>query len=147
MPNIIDSRDNSKERELDSEIKNKFRWDWLDRTLSIRLGKGEPIPVVVGDFAKKVDVPGKAICTICDDLIFYGSRGWKAFESHANSIKHRKQAELKRTNYSLSSAFRLGTNATTSAASTSLTLPTTRHTDASCVKPVVPYRIGNLTNR
>ena len=69
MPNIIDSRDNSKERELDSEIKNKFRWDWLDWTLSIRLGKGEPIPVVVGDFVKKVDVQGKAICTICDDFL------------------------------------------------------------------------------
>ena len=41
MPNAIETRDDAKVREIDSDLKNKFRWDWLDRKVTVcPVGRG-----------------------------------------------------------------------------------------------------------
>ena len=50
--------------------------------------------------------PGKAQCLYCDDTINYGSRGCLALVEHATKgKKHAEKDALRRTNYSLGSAF------------------------------------------
>ncbi|XP_060764516.1 uncharacterized protein LOC132873191 isoform X2 [Neoarius graeffei] len=107
MPQTIDKRDAAKVREIDAGIKNKFRWDWLDRKVRITSvdGEHEAVSVTIGHFIQKLDVAGKALCTVCDDVVNYRSRGLKALESHAVTAKHRKQAFLLKSKSSLSSAF------------------------------------------
>ena len=146
MPNIIETRDEAKVREIDADLKNKFRWDWLDRKVTVSpvgSSKQEPLSVLVSDFVKKLDVAGKALCTVCDDVILYGSRGWKALQSHATSVKHRKQTFLLKSNYSISSAFRQPGQTHTSSAGgkTSSTVTTTAApavASTSAVKPIIP---------
>ena len=141
MPNTIDKRDEAKVREIDAGLKNKFRWDWFDRKVTITPvdGKHEPVSVTIGDFVKKLDVAGKALCTVCDDVVNYGSRGLKAFECHALTAKHRKQTFLLKSNYSLSSAFQSKTssmppNSDPAQVPTTVPAPST----SSSVKPIVP---------
>ena len=146
MPNVIETRDDAKVREIDADLKNKFRWDWLDRKVTVcpvGSSKEEPLSVLVADFVKKLDVAGKALCTVCDDVILYGSRGWKALQSHATSVKHRKQTFLLKRNYSISSAFRQpartsAIGASDTAPRTCLTTTATSGVPTSTAKPVVP---------
>ena len=49
---------------------------------------------------------GNAQCLYCDDTINYGSRGFLALVEHATKgKKHAEKDALRRTNYSLGSAF------------------------------------------
>ncbi|KAG1650929.1 TBC1 domain family member 31 [Nymphon striatum] len=47
-------------KEIDKSVSNKFRWDWLDKTvkLTIKTSKGsEEVTEKIGDFIAKIDVP------------------------------------------------------------------------------------------
>ena len=39
MPAYLDKKDEAMVREMDAGLKNKFRWDWLSRTLQITVNK------------------------------------------------------------------------------------------------------------
>lgn len=95
--------------EIDSNVKNKFRLDWLDRkvTVKVKIGsKFDEVTEALGQFLKKPDVAGKAYCVYCSDLINYGSRGCVALTDHATKVKkHADKIAIRRSNYSLGSAF------------------------------------------
>lgn len=102
MANFIS--DASKVREIDVIEKNKFRFEWLTKAVKIKHPKGE-LDVSIGDTIKKVDVSGKALCSICNDLIYYGKRGCSALTDHLKSTKHTEKIYTKKENYSLPSNF------------------------------------------
>ena len=54
-------------KDLDSKIKNKFRFIWLEDSLTIKSKKGDSVTICVGDSVVKVDIPGKVLCKICND--------------------------------------------------------------------------------
>ena len=54
----------------------------------------------LSEFIQKVDVPGKAICTLCDSFISYGGRG--VIVEHCKGKKHVGKLNAKATNYKLS---------------------------------------------
>ena len=62
-------------KELDSKIKNKIRFMWLEDSLTIKSKKGDIVTICVGDSIVKVDIPGKVLCKYCTDVINYGSKG------------------------------------------------------------------------
>ena len=101
-------------KEIDKSVSNKFRWDWLDKTvkLTIKSGKdSEEVIEKIGDFIVKINVPGKAQCLYCNDVITYGSRGRCSFVEHASKKKHLEIVTLRRKNYSLGSAFKVTSGA------------------------------------
>ena len=98
MANIV--LDGPKLREIDKNEKNKFRCDWMTKSVKLKLGDKE-LDVKVGDNIKKVEVSGKAICQLCCDYIYYGKRGYGAISDHLNTKKHMEKVFLKSSNYSL----------------------------------------------
>jgi len=65
-------------KEIDKDIKNKFRWNWLERSIQIsyRNSKGnlETGSFLLGDFIRKVNKSGEAMCITCDKLLSYRSK-------------------------------------------------------------------------
>ena len=54
-------------------VRNKFRWDWLDKKVD---------GVRVGDVIRKIDVDGSVKCCCSDKLVHYGTSGFKAVRKH-----------------------------------------------------------------
>lgn len=96
--------DSGKLRDIDSLEKNKFRYEWLAKTVKLKF-KSQETDVLVEDCVKKVDVSGKAICSLCNDFIYYGKRGFAAISDHLKTKKHIEKFFLKKTNYALPSNF------------------------------------------
>lgn len=101
---VLERKDASRVKEIDKHIKNKFRWDWLEREIVDTVGKKE-VTTLFCDFIRKIDRPGKALCTWCQDTIDYGTRGFKALEAHAKRQKHVNKLEERKTNFSIAGAF------------------------------------------
>ena len=53
-------------------------------------------------FIQKLDVAGKAICTLCDSLISYGGKVVALIVEHCKGKKHVEKVKAKATNYKLS---------------------------------------------
>ncbi|GBM52250.1 hypothetical protein AVEN_97382-1 [Araneus ventricosus] len=76
----INLNDEHKVRSLDANEKNKFKFEWLNKSIKIKLtAKGnntsvEEIAVKVGDSIKKIDISGTVNCQLCSDTIYYGKR-------------------------------------------------------------------------
>ena len=96
--------------EVDAGIKNKFVSAWLDREVDIAIAnvKYENENSVtrskklnLSEFIKKVDVPGKAICTLCNCLISYGGRSAALILEHCKGKKNVEKVKSKATNNSL----------------------------------------------
>ncbi len=68
--------------DVEANIKNKFKWTWLDE-----LDKNGDL---LREYVQKTDQPGEAFCAWCKDCIKYGSSGKKTIHSHASSVKHAK---------------------------------------------------------
>ena len=49
----------------------------------------------------KVDMSGKVLCQLCNDIISYASRGYKTIEAHCVTKKHSQMIFLKKTNQAL----------------------------------------------
>ena len=96
-------------KEIDKSVKNKFRFEWLEKTVTIKIKvdkKTHNVVEKVGDFIAKCDIPGKAKCTYCNDIISYGSRGYLSLVEHASRAKkHAEKVRLSRLRNSLGSAF------------------------------------------
>ena len=87
---FIDEGTDIKERE--KNVKNKWRWDWLDHPKPI---SNKPEDRILEKdkwrvWLRKLDCPGKAFCTVCSETINYGSNGKKALNNHASSETHKK---------------------------------------------------------
>ena len=105
--NIVSESD----RNVDDGVKNKFMFSWLERTIKLPLKTSGEIKMEqfhLRDFFKKVSIPGKAWCEICDKLTSYGNRGCKALEQHAESSAHLEKLQLRRSNYSVKGMFGTG---------------------------------------
>ena len=92
--------DDEKLKTLENSVKNKFRWHWLETTVEISL-KGERKTIPIVEWIRKIDVPGKAKCIICQKLISYGARGRVSLTEHCKSNEHSEKLKLKADNYTL----------------------------------------------
>ena len=99
----------SRVSEIDKDVKNKFKWEWLEKIVKfdMKIGKQtQNVSEPLANFIKKSDIAGKALCVYCNDLINYGSHGCIALMEHATKVKkHAENVSLRRSNYSLGSAF------------------------------------------
>lgn len=137
MVRLIEKADTSVIAEIDKDVKNKFRWAWLEKsvTLSVKIGKKtEEVTELLRDYVGKCDVAGKAQCLYCSELINYGSRGCIALIEHAKGKKHCEKVAIRRTNYSLGSAFKLSVG---SEVKETLVVPAFAATSSKS-KPLVP---------
>ena len=66
--------------------------NWVTRSRKFKLS----------EFIQEADVPGKAICTLCDSFISYGGRGVELIVEHCKGKKHVGKLNAKATNYKLS---------------------------------------------
>ena len=85
---------------LEKAVKNKFRWHWLETTVEITL-KGERKATSLIEWIRKLDVPGKAKCIVCDKIISYGARGRISLTEHCKSNEHAEKLKIKADNYTL----------------------------------------------
>jgi hypothetical protein len=85
---------------VEKSVKNKLRWQWLETTIEITL-KGERKSIPLIKWIRKIDVPGKAKCIICDKIISYGARGRVSLTEHSNCNEHAEKFKLEDSNYTL----------------------------------------------
>lgn len=78
-------------KELDKDLKNKFRWSWL----------GESADNIQFDCFVKIALPGKVLCTLCNDQISYSSNGKRALAKHVMHPKHLKVHKARQDNMQL----------------------------------------------
>ena len=84
---------------INANEKNKFKFEWLDKSATIKLPASAhnvdvtELSVKVGDCIKKIEVSGTVNCQLCCDTIYYGKRGFidvhlyqvdKFLQSHAD---------------------------------------------------------------
>ncbi|GBN78845.1 hypothetical protein AVEN_147570-1 [Araneus ventricosus] len=112
--------DSPKLRDIDKNEKNKFRCDWLEKKINLKLGEKET-DISVGESIKKVDVSGKVLCILYNDFIYYGKRGFRAISDHIKTKKHMDMVFTKNANYSLPSNFFPSRSSSSAAATTDLT--------------------------
>ena len=90
---VINCRDEHNLKDVEVGIKNKFNWSWLEKslTLKVKIGSREEDVVVHGvDSIRKINKPGKCLCTWCDAEINYGGGGWPRIKDHLESKKHKE---------------------------------------------------------
>ena len=75
------SRDNADVSTIDKGVKNKFKWNWLEEKDSNKM--------FYSDWVRKVDLPGRALCLLCNTLLKYGSQGKSALAVHAKKPVHK----------------------------------------------------------
>ncbi|KAK7096757.1 hypothetical protein V1264_003823 [Littorina saxatilis] len=97
-------------REIDQQKykKNLWRFDWLDEVVSLswkdeKSQKTQDVKLKVGDAFAKINLPGKAQCTLCNNVINYGSNGKTALKRHLKSNKHLTILKTQSVNQSLGS--------------------------------------------
>jgi hypothetical protein len=84
-------------KEIEKDVKNKFRWDWLDFEVEICGFK-----VKIGDSVCKRTEPGLAFCTLCSKDIKYGGRGRAVIVQHLNQKDHQKRLKAQRESMMIS---------------------------------------------
>ena len=88
-------RDDSGINIIDKEVKNKFKWHWLEEKDSNGM--------FLSGWVRKIDVAGKAICLICNCPLRYGGEGKSAFVRHARGDDHRNRIAAVANNSTLPS--------------------------------------------
>ena len=84
-------------KEIEKGVKNIFRWEWLQ--------ENDCNDSFLSDYIRKVDLPGKVVCTICKALISYQSGGKKDVKNHAKKKEHKRLLEIKTSNITIPSSF------------------------------------------
>eukprot|EP00745_Piridium_sociabile_P018945 TRINITY_DN2870_c0_g1_i2.p2 TRINITY_DN2870_c0_g1~~TRINITY_DN2870_c0_g1_i2.p2 ORF type:complete len:102 (-),score=18.69 TRINITY_DN2870_c0_g1_i2:106-411(-) len=87
-------------REIDKSggVKNCWNFQWLQEKVQINWkedGKERNVEVQLGDTIAKIDKVGKALCSLCDDLLSYASNGKKALKNHIATEKHVRLEKLR----------------------------------------------------
>ena len=83
-------------REIDNGVKNKFRWEWLQETVTI-----DGYHHKLKDCFQKIATAGKVCCNYCNDTINYSANGKRALVSHVKQAKHLKAWHVRRDNMKL----------------------------------------------
>lgn len=86
--------------ELDKNIKNKFKWNWLDEEVTFHDSKSFEHKIYLRDIIEKSTTcrAGHAWCKICCDELNYGSSGKKALRKHVLLKKHISKWQLRYEN-------------------------------------------------
>ena len=87
-------------REVDEKVKNKWNFRWIEEEIQVK-----EFTVKIGDSINKVNLPGKASCSLwlCHSVINYGGRGKSSFKEHLLSDMHYTKLKTQKSNYSLGS--------------------------------------------
>lgn len=94
----MDVQRGSDMKRIDSGIKNRFQWKWLEN----KNNSG----TFLSDYFRKIEIAGKVRCLVCNQTIMYGSSGLKALIKHGNSTAHETASKIKKGNQTLPAVFR-----------------------------------------
>nr|XP_047145783.1 uncharacterized protein LOC124818745 isoform X2 [Hydra vulgaris] len=83
--------------EIDKNIKNKFRWNWLQEK--------DYNDEHYSAYITKINKAGAVRCTICNKDFYYGSEGKKSLLSHSKSKMHRQNCAMIKSNEAIPSSF------------------------------------------
>lgn len=108
---------------VDKDVKNKFRWDWLDSCVQVKCSNGNFRGVPISEWIIKINAQGKAKCTLCTKILSYGSNGKSALLEHCNSESHMKCARSVMTNFTLPGVQNLSKSSDTKPLSQAIPLP------------------------
>ena len=90
---IVYRTDNKNIRLIDVNVKNAWRWQWLEEKVG---------DTYLRDVFRKIEKPGFAYCVLCCKEISYGSQGIPALTNHVlHGKKHLAVIEARRNNFSL----------------------------------------------
>ena len=84
-------------KEIEKGVKNVFRWSWLEEK--------DGNDCYLSDYLRKIDLPGKIFCNVCDTILSYKGGGKKDLKAHALKSKHKDNLKLRKTNTVLPSTF------------------------------------------
>ena len=73
---------------IEEGVKNSFRWVWLEEKY-----QNEQFP---SEYIRKVNIPGKALCTYCNSLLNYSSGGKKDIKNHSKNKKYVQMVNLRK---------------------------------------------------
>jgi hypothetical protein len=97
----------AKKIDKDAGVTNSWNFSWLEETVELKWsGEKEnekSIKVKLGDTISKINEAGKAACSLCGDVIRYGSNGKKALKLHVTTVKHVTKVKDQLTNQSIGS--------------------------------------------
>jgi len=89
---ILSKVDETRMSEVDRGLKNKFIWSWTEKEITVSVvvnNNTSERTFKLSEFITKVDIPGKALCTLCQSLITYSSKGGGgSLMEHCKSKKH-----------------------------------------------------------
>ena len=85
--------------DVDNGVRNKWRWDWLEKSVlvdplnkfpEVKLNwSNGPVRMMAKDHIRKIDKPGKALCVACDDdSITYSEVGLGTIKAHLEILRH-----------------------------------------------------------
>ncbi|XP_076440671.1 uncharacterized protein LOC143280062 isoform X1 [Babylonia areolata] len=81
MPRPVFIERTAKTSSFDRDSKNKWRWEWVDKTVEDQR---------VGEVIRKIEKDGYAYCTVCDSEIKYSSRGFVTIREHLTRPTHQE---------------------------------------------------------
>ena len=87
MPPPLLKRGDASLLQCESNVKNKFKWIWLEEQFSFT-ANGSQQSVKIGSCFEKCEEAGTSWCTLCQCTVKYGSSGKKALKSHMLKPKH-----------------------------------------------------------
>ena len=123
MEGILLEKDAQLLDDIEADVKNKFRFEWLEKSIKIRVQKadksvnkktetetGDTDITLTHEFSikewiVKIRTAGKAKCMLCTNLINYGNRGQVAIVDHCHSKSHEAKVTEKLAHYSLPASY------------------------------------------
>ena len=107
MSVILDHRDEHKIKLIDRLCKNPWSCKWLDVSVEKQDASSKKVICVyrIGDYFRKLESAGSALCTLCNVITNYGNRGLVSLKEHVRTAKHHVKVQEKNNNHSLDSMF------------------------------------------
>ena len=92
------TREEGNVREIDSPIRNKWCWNWIEHTPA---NDG----VCFSAYFRKLNKPGIALCLWCDKEVNYSGKGLSSLIQHSQTSMHKNVAKTRQNNYRLPVTF------------------------------------------
>ena len=114
-------------KEIDSNIKNGFRWAWLEEK--------DCNDNFLSDYIRKVNIAGKVLCTYCNQLLSHKSGGKNDIKKHAAKKSHQNVLKLRKTNTTLPAVMQLSKPSSSSSSNCTITYgaPPNVHNEQVCL--------------
>ena len=87
------SREDGSLKGIEEGVKNSFRW----------LEEKDQNGQFISEYIRKVNIPGKALCTYCNFLLNYSNGRKKDIKNHSRNKKHVQMINIRKTNTTLPS--------------------------------------------